>query len=541
MKKLFISYAESDTETALEIIGKLREEGYTAVHGEVLFAADALVVFMSEESADSPDVRKDITTAQEKNIPVLAVYLENIKAIEQLVSVQSIMKYRMDYIQFWDKTKAALIEILGLTPPEPEPEPESAPAHEVTPASTAAIKRISGSAIAGIAGAVVVFVLLVGLAVHFLGNRAEPDPNDETDVPVTTTSATTATATTTAASTTAPATEATTTATSPQGMFLHSIAGELLGLVNAERSIAGLSRLSWDDKLNETARLRVAELPLRFEQSQRRPDGRGWNTVLEDTGISYRTSGENIGRGGHAVQGTAWYTPVRVVSSWMESGEHRENILNPDFEVLGAAAYELDDVMYYVLHFGARDNSSSSGSAYDLLIGRWGCCCDSVTLIFYDDGWARMEVFREAALDKWSIDGNVMTLDETDFVFEVSETRFAYEFNGVIAEFNRREDRVRVCDDNCDFCDFIVIRDTEYCLLLTFIDLFAHELTNDDIVPLGQMTNLRELDLGGNYITDIIPLIGLSNLELLDMWNNEISELQQNILEAALPDCRILW
>lgn len=107
-------------------------------------------------------------------------------------------------------------------------------------------------------------------------------------------------------------------------------AEEVLKLVNAEREKAGISPLSLDDQLCAAASQRAKELVESFAHV--RPDGSDIATVLEENGCQYTKMGENIAAG--------QATPEEVVTSWMGSEGHRENILNPDYAKLGVGYYE---------------------------------------------------------------------------------------------------------------------------------------------------------------------------------------------------------
>jgi uncharacterized protein YkwD len=135
-------------------------------------------------------------------------------------------------------------------------------------------------------------------------------------------------------------------------VYRDSTAREILALVNAERAAHGVAPVRWSDDFAATAKIRVGEIPLRFTPDHRRPDGSEWHTTVRDAGLSFTTLGENMARGGHTVQGANWYTPRMVMDSWMASEGHRANILNPRFELLGVATYDLDGTRYYVQHFG---------------------------------------------------------------------------------------------------------------------------------------------------------------------------------------------
>jgi hypothetical protein len=63
----------------------------------------------------------------------------------------------------------------------------------------------------------------------------------------------------------------------------------------------------------------------------------------------------------------------------------------------------------------------------------------------------------------------------------------------------------------------------EYATNLTELDLTVNQISNISI--LSGLTNLTELHLGGNQISDISVLSGLTNLERLDLWDNQISDI----------------
>lgn len=73
--------------------------------------------------------------------------------------------------------------------------------------------------------------------------------------------------------------------------------------------------------------------------------------------------------------------------------------------------------------------------------------------------------------------------------------------------------------------DHITIKGVEYSTSLVSLELVANGLSNEDIVPLGYMKNLKVLDLTGNQIDDISPLSGLANLEELYLFSNGISDI----------------
>lgn len=97
---------------------------------------------------------------------------------------------------------------------------------------------------------------------------------------------------------------------------------DVLNLVNAERGKAGLGALAWGTTCEEAANIRAREIMSVY--SHQRPDGSTWATTCPIP-ASGGMSGENLNAGNAAV------SPETVVSAWMNSPDHRANILNPNF------------------------------------------------------------------------------------------------------------------------------------------------------------------------------------------------------------------
>lgn len=100
---------------------------------------------------------------------------------------------------------------------------------------------------------------------------------------------------------------------------------DVLTLVNQERAKNGLGALGWSTECEGAATVRAQELMVAY--SHTRPDGSAWSTACPIPS-SGGMSGENLNAGNAAV------SPETVVASWMNSPEHRANILNPDFKNL---------------------------------------------------------------------------------------------------------------------------------------------------------------------------------------------------------------
>lgn len=71
----------------------------------------------------------------------------------------------------------------------------------------------------------------------------------------------------------------------------------------------------------------------------------------------------------------------------------------------------------------------------------------------------------------------------------------------------------------------VTIMGREYDIAATGLYLIAEDITDDELKPIAQLTNLVVLNLDYNYISDITPLTGLTNLTKLQMQGNRIDDI----------------
>lgn len=102
----------------------------------------------------------------------------------------------------------------------------------------------------------------------------------------------------------------------------------MLELVNEARTEEGLSPLQFDDELNVFASFRTADMSENEYFSHDSPEHGSFNEMIEEQGLGDKAPiGENIAQG---------YSNVdQVFESWMESPEHRENMMNPNYNYFG--------------------------------------------------------------------------------------------------------------------------------------------------------------------------------------------------------------
>lgn len=111
---------------------------------------------------------------------------------------------------------------------------------------------------------------------------------------------------------------------------------EVVTLVNIEREKLGLSPLVMDAELQKAAAQRAQEIVENF--SHLRPNGEICFTVFQNFDITYMAAGENIAAG----QPNA----ASVVYAWMNSEDHKRNILSEEYGKIGVGLYKVSNDAY---------------------------------------------------------------------------------------------------------------------------------------------------------------------------------------------------
>jgi len=117
----------------------------------------------------------------------------------------------------------------------------------------------------------------------------------------------------------------------------ENIEQRILSAVNAQRTKAGVSILSYSSLMEKSAVTRAMELEKVW--SHTRPDGTEYWTV--NSSLIY---GENLYKGGADVDS--------IISAWMASPSHKDNILYGDFKTASVGVYQNNGVTYIALEFG---------------------------------------------------------------------------------------------------------------------------------------------------------------------------------------------
>jgi uncharacterized protein YkwD len=130
------------------------------------------------------------------------------------------------------------------------------------------------------------------------------------------------------------------------------VIASIVELTNSDRAGAGVGPVLPSDRLMQAAQLTADQLVragrldhVLPEATYPRPEDR-----LAAVGYQWRAYGENLASG----QRTAGDAMI----AWMQSPDHRENVLNPIFAEIGAAyAVAADGRRYYVQLFGRAAGS----------------------------------------------------------------------------------------------------------------------------------------------------------------------------------------
>lgn len=125
------------------------------------------------------------------------------------------------------------------------------------------------------------------------------------------------------------------------GIQSSSAASEVVRLTNSARSQNGYAALVEDGALSEAAAVRAREIARSF--SHTRPSGASFSSALSESGVSYLRAGENIASGQKSAS--------EVVNAWMNSPDHRANILNSSYSRIGSASVNIDGTLYWVQLF----------------------------------------------------------------------------------------------------------------------------------------------------------------------------------------------
>ena len=112
---------------------------------------------------------------------------------------------------------------------------------------------------------------------------------------------------------------------------VNYVESQMIHLINSIRSSRGLQLLNPNPILNSIARSRSQDMLNRNYFSHYAPEGENIFNILVENGIMYAMGAENLSQ----ASPPSWGSPEAVINSWMNSGPHRANLLNPHYGQLG--------------------------------------------------------------------------------------------------------------------------------------------------------------------------------------------------------------
>ena len=123
-------------------------------------------------------------------------------------------------------------------------------------------------------------------------------------------------------------------------------AQEIARLVNEERAVNGLKALTYRPVLEGLAQARARESSEYW--SHTRPDGRMFNSIFSDYGLHYQGEGENLFASNVLDTGLA-------MEEWMNSPDHRANILRSNIDGIAVGIVRSGDGDYYICQLFVTD------------------------------------------------------------------------------------------------------------------------------------------------------------------------------------------
>ncbi|MGW2425271.1 sigma-70 family RNA polymerase sigma factor [Streptomyces sp. NPDC001709] len=124
------------------------------------------------------------------------------------------------------------------------------------------------------------------------------------------------------------------------------VVGQVVALVNKERSAAGCGPLTEDPQLQKAAQGHSDDMAARHFFDHTNPDGADPGQRITAAGYRWSTYGENIAQGQQ--------TAAAVMESWMNSPGHRANILNCSFKDIGVGVHKGAGGPWWTQDFGAK-------------------------------------------------------------------------------------------------------------------------------------------------------------------------------------------
>lgn len=131
---------------------------------------------------------------------------------------------------------------------------------------------------------------------------------------------------------------------------------ELLDDTNSQRTSNGVATLAINSELDAAAQAKANDMAARDYWSHNTPDGKTPWTFITAAGYDYQTAGENLAYG--------FTTAADTITGWMNSPEHRANVLSTSYRDVGFGIINIADYQgtgpetLVVAMYGARASAA---------------------------------------------------------------------------------------------------------------------------------------------------------------------------------------
>lgn len=136
-------------------------------------------------------------------------------------------------------------------------------------------------------------------------------------------------------------------------------AGSIISSTNSQRVSNGLGSLTSNSTLSAAANAKAQDMFANQYFAHTSPQGKTPWDFIHAAGYDYTYAGENLAIGYNDIS--------ELMSAWMASPTHRENILNPNFREIGVAVvsgtYEGAETLIAVQEFGAQESAPAEAVA----------------------------------------------------------------------------------------------------------------------------------------------------------------------------------
>jgi uncharacterized protein YkwD len=122
----------------------------------------------------------------------------------------------------------------------------------------------------------------------------------------------------------------------------ESVERQIFDAANQARRAQGLGRLKWDAALARAAGQHAAVMARKNFLSHQLPGEPGLEARAARVGVYFISLSENVAQGPDA---------ANISEQWAESPQHRQNLLDPDMNVIGIGIAERDGELFAVEDF----------------------------------------------------------------------------------------------------------------------------------------------------------------------------------------------